>query len=49
MIIILSNYEWSHTEFNKITEEINSEIYEQYTDSAMSDQFIILVYMIFLS
>ena len=35
----ISTYEWSHTEFNKITEEIYSEIYTEYTDSVMSDQF----------
>ena len=35
----ISTYEWSHTEYNKITEETYSEIYTQYTDSVMSDQF----------
>ncbi|GIS04725.1 MAG: hypothetical protein CM15mP107_3450 [Bacteroidota bacterium] len=35
----ISTYEWSHTEFNKITEESFTEIYSQYTDSVMSDQF----------
>ena len=36
----LSNYEWSHTEYNYLTGELTSEIYEQFTDSAMSDLFI---------
>ena len=35
----ISIYEWSHTEFNKITEETYSEIYTEFTDSVMSDQF----------